>query len=113
VTCERRTLAAGVGIRPALIAFGLKTSSLPLGGQQNARECETVCNSRRFAGDTPAGQPLELELDQGSSLQDLIDCLGIPPEETKVAFVNGRAQELDYILESGDEVGIFPPIGGG
>ena len=68
---------------------------------------------RRYADDIPAGKPLELELGEGSSLQDLMDCLRIPPEETKVTFVNGRAQELNYTLESGDEVGIFPPIGGG
>jgi molybdopterin converting factor small subunit len=68
---------------------------------------------RRFAGNLPAGKTLELELSKGSTLQDLVDQLGIPAEETKVAFVNGRAQDLDYALQQGDEVGIFPPIGGG
>jgi molybdopterin synthase sulfur carrier subunit len=68
---------------------------------------------RRYAGDTPPGQPLPVELPVGATLQDLVQQLGIPPEETKVAFVNARAQELDWILQPGDEVGIFPPIGGG
>lgn len=68
---------------------------------------------QRFAGGIPAGQPLELELVEEATLQDLIDRLEIPPDETKIAFVNGRAQEMDYVLQQDDEVGIFPPIGGG
>ncbi|MCA1954518.1 MAG: MoaD/ThiS family protein [Anaerolinea sp.] len=31
----------------------------------------------------------------------------------KLCYVNGRYQEADYALNEGDEVGIFPPIGGG
>jgi molybdopterin synthase sulfur carrier subunit len=68
---------------------------------------------RRYARETSPGQPLLVELPVGATLQDLVRQLGIPAEETKVAFVNARAQELDWILQPGDEVGIFPPIGGG
>lgn len=68
---------------------------------------------RRYAGEIPAGKPLELELSEGTTLQELVDRLGLPPEETKVTFVNGRSQDLDFVLQPGDEVGIFPPIGGG
>ena len=68
---------------------------------------------RRYAGDIPLGQPIPAELPAGATLQDLVERLGIPPDQTKVTFVNGRAQELNWILQPGDEVGIFPPIGGG
>ena len=68
---------------------------------------------RRYAGDTLPGQPIPVELPAGATLQDLVDQLDLPPEETKVVFVNARAQELDWVLQEGDEVGIFPPIGGG
>lgn len=68
---------------------------------------------RRFASDLPPGKALELEIDEGATLQDLVERLAIPDEETRIAFVNGRAQDLDYALQAGDEVGIFPPIGGG
>jgi len=60
-----------------------------------------------------AGTALEVELPQDSTLADLVGYLGIPDEQVKVTFVNGRAQGLDHPLEPGDEVGIFPPIGGG
>ncbi len=60
-----------------------------------------------------AGSRLEVELPEGSTLTDLVDYLALPREEIKVSFVNGKAQNFDYHLEDGDEVGIFPPIGGG
>jgi molybdopterin converting factor small subunit len=60
-----------------------------------------------------AGSPLGIELPEGSLLSDLVDHLELPREEVKVAFVNGRARKLDCRLSAGDEVGIFPPIGGG
>ena len=60
-----------------------------------------------------AGFPLQVRLPQGSSLADLVDHFGLPREKVRVAFVNGRAQKLAYCLEPGDEIGIFPPVGGG
>ena len=68
---------------------------------------------RRYAGDTSLGQPIPVELPAGATLEDLVEMLGIPREETRVAFVNARAQELAWVLRLGDGVGFFPPIGGG
>jgi len=68
---------------------------------------------RRYAGNTSPGQPIPVELPAGATLQDLVELLGIPLQETKIAYVNAKAQELDWVLQPGDEVGIFPPIGGG
>lgn len=60
-----------------------------------------------------AGVPLEVELPEQSTVADLVEFLNLPSEQVRVAFVNGRARPLDYGLASGDEVGIFPPVGGG
>ena len=60
-----------------------------------------------------AGSRLDVELPEGSTLADLIAHLALPTEQVRVFFVNARHQGLDYRLEPGDEVGIFPPIGGG
>lgn len=57
--------------------------------------------------------PFEVELHSGSTLSDLINHLNLPQEEVKVTFVNGRTQPLDFQLQNDDEVGVFPPIGGG
>jgi molybdopterin synthase sulfur carrier subunit len=68
---------------------------------------------RQYAGGKPPGTPFEVEIEEGASLQELIECLKIPAEEAKVAFVNGVVQEMDWKLKPGDQVGVFPPIGGG
>jgi molybdopterin converting factor small subunit len=48
-----------------------------------------------------------------SVVQDLIDYLKIPPEETHVIFINNIIEEADSKLKDSDVVGIFPPVGGG
>ena len=67
----------------------------------------------RFSPGGLPGTPFEVELKEGATLQDLTEQLGLPAEETKVAYVNGIAQTLEYVLKPGDDTGIFPPIGGG
>lgn len=67
----------------------------------------------RYPAGIRAGAPFEVELPAGSTLADLIAHLALPREQAKVAFVNGRAQKLDHLLAPEDQVGIFPPIGGG
>jgi len=67
----------------------------------------------RFSGGVPAGTFFDVEIPEGSVLENLVNQLGIPPEETRIAFVNGVIQSMDWTLKTGDEIGIFPPIGGG
>ena len=67
----------------------------------------------RFSPGGLPGTPFDVELKEGATLQDLVDQLGLPAEETKVTFVNGIVQPLGYVLQPGDDTGIFPPIGGG
>ena len=59
------------------------------------------------------GTHLEIDLPSGSTLGDIINHLGVPPEEVRITFVNGRARSEDWKVEADDEIGIFPPIGGG
>jgi len=61
----------------------------------------------------PSGTPLDIDLPEEAAVGDLLDRLGLPRHEVRVVFVNGRARPNDWPLRPGDEVGIFPPIGGG
>jgi len=61
---------------------------------------------------TPAGAE-QYTIEPGMRLADLIGRLGIPLLQSKLIFVNGRKRDLDTILEGGERVAIFPPIGGG
>jgi sulfur-carrier protein len=66
-----------------------------------------------FAPKGESAKPFTCEIKAGATLIELIHQLGIPPNEAKLLFVNGRTRQRDYLLQPGDEVGIFPPIGGG
>lgn len=59
------------------------------------------------------GERFPVDLQDGASMRDLVRQLGLPEEQVKLVFVNGLVQELGHILADGDEIGIFPPVGGG
>jgi molybdopterin synthase sulfur carrier subunit len=67
----------------------------------------------RLASDAVPGVPFTVELPDGAAIADLVHRLELPSEEVKVVFVNGRARPMDWPLGPGDEVGLFPLIGGG
>lgn len=49
----------------------------------------------------------------GTSVRDLIAGLKIPEEKAKLIFIDGVRGDLDSILQGGERIGIFPPVGGG
>lgn len=67
----------------------------------------------RFKSDAKAGKAFEVDLPEGAAVQDLIDHLKIPHEETHIVFINSIIQERGKKLKAGDVVGMFPPVGGG
>ena len=67
----------------------------------------------RFKDGSRAGKPFEVELPEGSVVQDLIDLLKIPAEETHIVFINNIIEERHSKLNDGDVIGMFPPVGGG
>ena len=68
---------------------------------------------RRFASDVPLGTPIEVDVPEGATLADLYQTLQLPADEIKMAYINGRVQPNDWQLQPDDEIGIFPPVGGG
>jgi molybdopterin synthase sulfur carrier subunit len=68
---------------------------------------------RRYSKAENINDSFDIELKDGAIVNDLVEAVGIPTEEVKLTFINGRVQEPDWILQPGDQVGIFPPIGGG
>ena len=70
----------------------------------------------QYAGEANQGSyaQLNLEMPEGSTVQDLICQLEIPAEERGITFVNGNLAalpgleaDLDLVLHDGDRVGIF------
>jgi len=56
---------------------------------------------------------LTLSMPQGSTAAQLVRQLNIPKDLPLIILVNGRRQREDTLLNDGDRVGIFPPVGGG
>lgn len=59
------------------------------------------------------GKEVFLDLEEGAAAQEVIDLLEIPETEVSILLVNGRNGKRDQVLENGDTVSIFPPVGGG
>ena len=54
-----------------------------------------------------------MEIQPGTTVRNLVSQLGIPESEAKLIFVNGKKGSLTTMLQGGERVGIFPPVGGG
>ncbi len=54
-----------------------------------------------------------LEVDPGTTVEQVARKLDVPREEMALILVNGRDAELDYVFNEGDTLSLFPPVGGG
>jgi len=60
------------------------------------------------------GKPsVDLEIEPGQTVGELLDRLGVPRGQTRILFVNSRAAALSDKLTGGEQIGVFPAIGGG
>lgn len=58
----------------------------------------------------------EIQVDDGASVQDVIDMYHIPAEMAHIVLVNGHfvcEQRDQHILQPGDVLSIWPPVAGG
>ena len=49
----------------------------------------------------------------GTTVKDLLERIGVPPDQAKLIFINGVKETLTSRLTGGERIGIFPPVGGG
>ncbi len=59
------------------------------------------------------GKVIPMEVMAESRVLELIDALGIPHQDIAILLVNGRDATLERVLQDGDAVSVFPPVGGG
>jgi sulfur-carrier protein len=55
----------------------------------------------------------EFELSEGKRTRDILGIMGIQESEAALIFINNTHAELDAILNDGDTLAFFPPVGGG
>lgn len=56
---------------------------------------------------------MELELNEGTTLREVLNILHLPKDEVKQVFINGIRSDEDVIIKDGDRIAIFPPVAGG
>lgn len=49
----------------------------------------------------------------GTTVGEALAQIKVPADQVKLVFVNGRMAHLHRVLEDGDRLGAFPPVGGG
>lgn len=54
-----------------------------------------------------------IDINEGISIQELLEQFGVPAESVKIIFLNGVHAKGGEVLKEGDRVGVFPPIAGG
>ncbi len=65
-----------------------------------------------FPGDCSAGE-CYIDVEDGTTVNELLSRLRIPPDAPKVVFLNGVHAGGNELLKEGDRVGAFPPVAGG
>jgi molybdopterin converting factor small subunit len=56
---------------------------------------------------------LEVEIEPGATVAELLDQLGVPADQARVVFIDTRSASFSDPLNGGEQVGIFPAIAGG
>lgn len=76
-------------------------------------ELKLFASLSRYAPNKGEGNECEVEIDEGTSIRELLAPLNIPARSIKLIFLNGVHANGDEILKGGDRVGVFPPVAGG
>ncbi len=77
-------------------------------------EAKLFANLRKKLPPGSSGSKAQITLEDGATIQTLIDFLNIPVELAQMVLVNGeQTREFDRQLAEGDTVSIFPPVAGG
>ncbi len=76
-------------------------------------EVRVFATLRRYFPGLGVGEPMSLELPEGTTARQLMERLGLPAEEVKVIMRNARQIEPDEVLQDGDRVAFIPPVAGG
>jgi len=60
------------------------------------------------------GKPsVDVDIEPGQTIADVLNQLGIPLENARVLFVENKSVQPTTTLQGGEQVGVFPAIGGG
>jgi sulfur carrier protein ThiS len=85
-------MEGGVAVKVKVVLFGHQARLLPPGSQGNSAS---------------------IDAEEGATVADVLDMLGVPPEGRTYVQLNGTREGLATTLQGGDEVRVIVPLGGG
>jgi len=68
---------------------------------------------RRYLPELGIGEPLTLEIPEGTTLDEIREQVGLPEEEVKVYMRNNRQARPEDTAEDGDRITFIPAVAGG
>lgn len=68
---------------------------------------------RDFLPENSDGKSCQMEIDETTTVEQIITQLKIPEDIPKIILLNGLSGTIDQTLKEGDELSIFPPVAGG
>jgi molybdopterin converting factor small subunit len=98
------SVVEGVGYFSSPFGSSLRVSAMP------QVKVNLYASLRAYTGGSPS---VDVEIDPGQTLEEVLGKLGVPLDQTKILFVNHRTVGLDQPLQGGERVGVFPAVGGG
>ena len=76
-------------------------------------EVRVFATLRRYMPELEIGEAKIVRVEQGTTLDQLRDRLGLPSEEVKVIMRNNLQAELDHLVCDGDRITYIPAVAGG
>jgi len=76
-------------------------------------EVRLFASFTKYLPDSADGHKIVLELNEGTSVKQVLEQLQVPLDEIKLVFINSVRAEIEDVLKEGDRMGAFPPVGGG
>ena len=68
---------------------------------------------RRYYPNYDPEKGIDVKVEDGSTIEKLIQTLQLPGNEARVILINGKSKMTTDIIEDGDQINIFTPLGGG
>jgi molybdopterin converting factor small subunit len=68
---------------------------------------------RRFFPDYDPEKGIDVKIEEGSTIESLIQALQLPQNEARVILISGISRKTSDVIKDGDQINIFTPLGGG
>ena len=76
-------------------------------------EIRTFATLRRYLPELGIGEPKIMEVEPGTTMDEIREMLGLPADEVKIIMRNNLHVEPNVIVENGDRITYIPAVAGG